>query len=668
MTRQSVTATVFHPAPLASSLALLWSGMTLAVPGEPVLDWIETEYVVGESADAAQVPVGWTRHYGGLALTAQYWLNDELVLTRAVDADDQDLQSGSATLTIDTGGTHEITVALCDTEGCTASEPMPVNVVDPGRPLRASSANNIDEEMLSYEQAAQTVQAIAAELANAPAGLAQTAAAANQSWGGWFASFVGQAALKHGLAMGFDGLVELIGLSPDHPDLAAEFAGINQSLGELKHQLDEISRKIDVGKADSDFKNSHRAADVAMQNIMSIAGYIAAAEAGTATPTEQQLQDWALANSTNLSSLRSLLTNSLTGAIPLLLDYYQLKYPVSTGIEVRDEVDGYLDGFRAALGVALINQAWLSEIFAPNELYNAQAELDARATVVAAYDMTGAPYPQPPSSPPRFIHRIGNDWALVDGDRQVVGSQEKGRVPTQDRNQIWGMYSAIAAGVNAPGAMTISDYMDTNGVRRHFQDPNSVRRDHRDSFFECEYWVRHDELYVGGNSAHITTHTTYNKKYFCLETKPYHEVRKHQAALERQLRENERVWKIDVPTNAWGMPALVDERAVRGFRDGIQVDSIARDQGNAVTVNLQAEADLWMQLHDPETGSMLTSPVFLGQSPQTFSNLQAPTGAIEIRLGYGIGQSSDGDMVTLERTLVTANPGKKVVDLTVDPS
>lgn len=71
--------------------------------------------------------------------------------------------------------------------------------------------------------------------------------------------------------------------------------------------------------------------------------------------------------------------NTLTGAIPLMLDYYQLKYPVSSGIEVRAEIDGYLDGFRSALGVALLNHAWLSEAFAQNAIYDEGAERDARA-------------------------------------------------------------------------------------------------------------------------------------------------------------------------------------------------------------------------------------------------------------------------------------------------
>jgi hypothetical protein len=171
-----------------------------------------------------------------------------------------------------------------------------------------------------------------------------------------------------------------------------------------------------------------------------------------------------------------------------MLDYYQLKYPVSSGIEVREQVDGYLDGFRAALGVALLNQAWLAEAFAPNAIYDEGAEKDARDTVIAAYNMTGAPYPQPPEDAAGFIHRIGTDWALVDAGRPLL-SGEKARSMTQNRSVVWSRYSALAIGQGAPGTAgdaSLSEYMDSNAIKRSWRDPNSVRIDHRDSFFECE--------------------------------------------------------------------------------------------------------------------------------------------------------------------------------------
>lgn len=66
------------------------------------------------------------------------------------------------------------------------------------------------------------------------------------------------------------------------------------------------------------------------------------------------------------------------------------------------------------------------------------------------------------------------------------------------------------SGLSAPErrGLTIRDYMDDIGVKRAFHDPASVRIDHRDSFFECELWVRHASLYVEPDRAHTTTQVT----------------------------------------------------------------------------------------------------------------------------------------------------------------
>lgn len=660
---------VFRATPLAASFALLWSGATLATPGEPVLDWLETEHRMSDSANSVEVPISWNRFYGEPALTAQYWLNDELVLTRAVD--DGNTQSGSATLTIAQPGEYSLTVSLCDTDGCSESEPVSLSVFDGGDGLAfVDSGATESAAMLTFEEAQRIVNETQARLANDALAGDFAAVAMDETWGVWFAGFVGKAALKYGLTMGFDALLGEIGLRADGPDLAAQLAGIDQSLGEIRTQLDDISRKIDVGKADTDFKNSHRLADVAVQNIKTIAGSIAAAEAGTSAPTQFQLESWAKDNRNNIGALRSLLTNSLTGAVPLMLDYYQLKYPVSTGIETRTEVDGYLNGFRAALGVALLNQAWLTDAFASNALYDEGADSDARATVVSAYNMTGAPYPQLPDIQPGFIHRIGTDWALVDKARPLFRGLAS-KVMTQVRSEVWAIYGTIGAGVNAPGGLRIDDYMDDIGVKRIFQDPSSVRIDKRDSFFECEVWVRYDRLYIAGNARATDTPTAYNKKYACSfgAATPNRESKAKEAELKQTFSSHEKVYKLSVPTNAWGMPALTDADSIQGYRDGIDVKSLTRGEGNAISLAINNPKDhRFMQVHDPETGDLLAKTFlpYPGDS-RILGSLAAPNGAVEVRLGDSAFSGSD-EMIVMERTLVIANPGSTSIDLTIEQS
>ncbi|MGB5832799.1 MAG: chitinase N-terminal domain-containing protein, partial [Thiohalocapsa sp.] len=643
----------------------------IAEPGEPVLDWLETEHWMSDSANSVQVPISWNRFYGEPALTAQYWLNDELVLTRAVE--DGNTQFGSATLTIAQPGEYSLTVSLCDTDGCSESEPVSLSVFDDGDGLAfVDSGATESAAILTFEEAQRIVNETRARLANDALAGDFAAVAMDQTWGAWFAGFVGKAALKYGLTMGFEALLGEIGLRADGPDLAAQLAGIDQSLGEIRTQLDDISRKIDVGKADTDFKNSHRLADVAVQNIKTIAGNIAAAEAGTSAPTQFQLESWAKDNRNNIGALRSLLTNSLTGAVPLMLDYYQVKYPVSTGIEIRTEVDGYLNGFRAALGIGLLNQAWLSDAFAPNALYDEGADSDARATVVSAYNMTGAPYPQPSISQPRFIHRIGTAWALIDSSQRYIRGYYAPRVKTQNRSEVWSIYGTIGAGVNAPGGRTIDDYMDDIGVKRIFQDPNSVRIDERDSVFECEIWVRYDRLYIAGNTRASDSPTAYNRKFSCAfgGRGPRSEARTKQYELSTSFSSTQWVDTRSVPTNAWGMPALTDADSIRGYRDGIDVTSLTRGDGNAIKLAINIPhrlEDKYMQLHDPETGALLTTTMDVPKSGNswTLPNVPAPNGAVEVRLGNPFGKQSDGEMVVLESTLVTANPGSTSIALTI---
>ena len=635
-------------------------------PGEPILDWIAADYLLGQAEGAVEIPVSWSRFYGEPALIAQYWLNDTLVLTRALH--DEDAQSGSATLVIDEGGEYEVTVALCNMEGCSASDPLLVSVVDPEQPFRTAAAAGIEDDVLSFDEAAQIVEAVAARLAVDSEGPTTIPAARAVGWGLWFASFVGQAALKYGLNMGFDALLKQIGLSPEGPDLAAELAGIDQSLGEIKTQLDEISSKIDVGKADSDFKNSHRLADVAMQNIKTIAGNIAAAESGLAEPTQFQLESWAKDNRDNIAALRSLLVNSLTGAVPLMLDYYQLRYPVSSGMEVRAEVDGYLNGFRAALGVGLLNQAWLTDAFAPNGLYDAGASSDASATVAAAYGMVGAPYLQPPSGPPGFIHRIGTDWALIDEARPMLVG-ENARAMTQTRSKVRDLYITIAAGVNAPGGLTIADYMDENGIKRVFNDPNSVRVDSYKSLNRCEYWVRYEPLFIVGNTTGWSTVTTWNWKvnHPCgfVFTDPYGQAHAEKARVQNTLSATEKVYSVNVPTNNWGMPALMNERSITGYRDGIDVEAVTRQAGNAVTLTYDANGYDWIQISDPATDVVL----FTGGNQGRTLNLTTTSGAVEIVQGDRIeNREGEDSMQPMERAVVTANPGSTLIDLTLDPS
>lgn len=227
-------------------------------PGEPILDWIEPGYLIGESEESVQVPVRWNRYYGKPALTARYWVDDELVLTRAVEARDiaagDEPQSGSATLTIEGGGEYELAVSLGNTEACSESQSVRVSIIDPEAPLRTAETSDLDAGMPSYEEAKQNVLETAAWFASHPQRSPTITDPAALGRGSRFASFVGQSALGFGIDMGLVALMKMMGLGSGGPNLAAELSKIQQSLEEVRKQLNAIAARIEELAAETQFK------------------------------------------------------------------------------------------------------------------------------------------------------------------------------------------------------------------------------------------------------------------------------------------------------------------------------------------------------------------------------------------------------------------------------
>ena len=128
-------------AALALALTGPATGTALALPGVPQIDWMETEFALVEVDDAAiaysdlvtvhdavAVPVSWTKWSGDAGTTVEYRLDGEAVLSEP--AAGTGTQSGSATLSIAEGGRYELTVALCNADGCAASAPVAIRIAD----------------------------------------------------------------------------------------------------------------------------------------------------------------------------------------------------------------------------------------------------------------------------------------------------------------------------------------------------------------------------------------------------------------------------------------------------------------------------------------------------------------------------------------------------------
>ncbi|ABE55418.1 chitinase. Glycosyl Hydrolase family 18 [Shewanella denitrificans OS217] len=119
---------------LASTIS---SAAFAAAPGKPSLAWGETQFAiidVNQSAtaynqlvtvkDAAAVSVSWSLWSGNVGERAQVLLNGNQVWEGASSA------SGTANFNVNEGGRYQMQVQLCNSEGCTASDPKTIIVAD----------------------------------------------------------------------------------------------------------------------------------------------------------------------------------------------------------------------------------------------------------------------------------------------------------------------------------------------------------------------------------------------------------------------------------------------------------------------------------------------------------------------------------------------------------
>ena len=129
LTKPSVTALVVASALAAPAMA--------AKPGKPALAWGETKFSIIEInqaataynqmvtvKDAANVSVSWNLWSGDVGDTAKVLLDGVEYWSGPSGA------SGTATFPVSQGGRYQLTVALCNADGCTASDAREILVAD----------------------------------------------------------------------------------------------------------------------------------------------------------------------------------------------------------------------------------------------------------------------------------------------------------------------------------------------------------------------------------------------------------------------------------------------------------------------------------------------------------------------------------------------------------
>lgn len=488
----------------------------------------------------------------------------------------------------------------------------------------------------------------------------------------WIGKIVAQTTLKYGLEVGYDELFSAIGIG--HDDTAARFAALETALGEIQNDLKELSDQVAEQNYQGAFRDRHSTAAAAAANIQNIALRITSAET-SANVSQHQLESWANDNADMISALRTALTDGASGGLRDLLKWRATTYPTSTGVEITDEVHDYVASFREVLGVALLNQAWLTNEFAPNSNYDADAHHNAAAAVDAMYAMIGAPHPHTDRHVPKFIHRVGEPNAVMTQDR-VRTDDEAWPTRLTDRASIDNAMSKIGSGKPGPGGERISQYMIDNGFPN---DSGGVQMDYPETFYTNKVSDGRFNTYRAGWFKGAMDANTWSKN---LRHEPvsvtapgfkdpeevnspiYHLLPGLRAELEQ--RSDKGPWITPVDLNAGGFAAKMDATSIAEARDGLDITSVDRGAGNDLTVTYNPNGRTWIQIHDAETGTMLGRD-WVYDGLFRFS-VPAPSGAVELRVGYETGTYDDGEMDVRSSAIVTANPDATWVTISLEPT
>ncbi|TQI78181.1 chitinase (glycosyl hydrolase family 18) [Serratia fonticola] len=138
----------------------LCSAAQAAAPGKPALAWGETKFAIIEVdpaataynnlvkvKNAADVAVSWNLWNGDAGTTAKVLLSGKEVWSGASTG-----SAGTANFTVNKGGRYQMQVALCNTDGCTASDAKEIIIADTDGSHLAPLTEPLLEKNRPYKQ------------------------------------------------------------------------------------------------------------------------------------------------------------------------------------------------------------------------------------------------------------------------------------------------------------------------------------------------------------------------------------------------------------------------------------------------------------------------------------------------------------------------------------
>lgn len=277
--RQAVLAGIFTLTGSAGAMA--------AVPASPVIDWIDASVQSNEDGPFIEIDLGWSRYDLEDVTTVQYRVDGKPVLSRGFDAI-QDF--GDANFAITDEGDFDLTVALCNVEGCGESALMKVSVSDSGEVTVSIEERPVppewvvvsgDRDELAPIGPDTSLQLQLTGLDVTPAGL-----------GTALMTQLGKAALggvaRGGSAMAFNAIMKAIGLGGD--DVGAQISELKSSINALNTRIGQLTDEIEGLKDETvwqGFIQQHTRANLEVNaiytNFKSVTGWL---DAGISPDTD----------------------------------------------------------------------------------------------------------------------------------------------------------------------------------------------------------------------------------------------------------------------------------------------------------------------------------------------------------------------------------------------
>lgn len=172
---------------------------------------------------------------------------------------------------------------------------------------------------------------------------------------------------------------------------------MTSSLSQLMTDVNTMAARMEQLFSDTQFKNTHVLARTWYDTVDGYARLIEQYETEGTVPSPGVVNTIAVENYMAISNMRGLLTDSTTGALPLIMKSMGDAAPVSTS-EHWTELDAYRENFLGVQAMALTNIAWAVEHDPTHAPKLTPGRDMTEQTLTTSYDLTGRPTPRTPTA------------------------------------------------------------------------------------------------------------------------------------------------------------------------------------------------------------------------------------------------------------------------------